>query len=161
MSKIYFGYITSTHGLKGELKCFSTFERTDLVFKPNFPIYINDHQHLITSSRPHKTFTLITIDNLKDINLVEQFRHQKIYIERHDLPLKENEFLFMDLIGFTVSEDGKKLGKVTEIRYNNGGILLNVASSSSFLIPYQDFYIKKIDWLKGQIEVKNAKGLML
>ena len=25
MSKIYFGYITSTHGLKGELKCFSTF----------------------------------------------------------------------------------------------------------------------------------------
>ena len=82
MSKIYFGYTTSTFGLKGELKCFTDFERKDLVLKKNHPIYIKDQKHTLSSIRAHKGCFLIRIDNHEDINEVEEFRHQKIFIER-------------------------------------------------------------------------------
>ena len=32
-NKLYFGYTTQSHGLKGELKCFYDFERKDLVLQ--------------------------------------------------------------------------------------------------------------------------------
>ena len=111
MSKIYFGYTTSTFGLKGELKCFTDFERKDLVLKKNHPIYIKDQKHILSSIRAHKGCFLIRIDNHEDINEVEEFRHQKIFIEREELELKNGEFLFQDIIGFSICEEGKILGE--------------------------------------------------
>lgn len=161
MSKIYFGKTTMTHGIKGELKCYTDFEKKELVLKNKIPIYINNQKHVISTSRPHQNHYLITIDNLLDINLVEEFRNKAIYIERSDLNLEENDYLIEDLIGMNVKEGEELLGKVTDIRYNKGGLLLHIKNSSSFYIPYQDNFIDKVDLEKETIYVKNAKGLML
>ena len=160
MSKIYFGYTTKAHGLKGELKCFSDFERKDLVFQKDHPIYIEGEKHIITHVRPHKKCYLIEIDHLKDINEVEDFRHQKIWIERDELSLKDGEFLYQDLIGLVVKENGKSIGKVSDIRYNKSGILLAITGEKKFLIPYVPFYIQKIDWQAKTIAGQNLKGLI-
>ena len=161
MSKIYFGYTTSTFGLKGELKCFTDFERKDLVLKKNHPIYIKDQKHILSSIRAHKGCFLIRIDNHEDINEVEEFRHQKIFIEREELELKNGEFLFQDIIGFSICEEGKILGIIQNIRYNKSGILLSVVGEKTFLIPYNDFYIKEIVWPEKKVIGQNIKGLML
>ena len=161
MSKIYFGYTTSTFGLKGELKCFTDFERKDLVLKKNHPIYIKDQKHILSSIRAHKGCFLIRIDNHEDINEVEEFRHQKIFIEREELELKNGEFLFQDIIGFSICEEGKILGIIQNIRYNKSGILLSVVGEKTFFIPYNDFYIKEIVWSEKKVIGQNIKGLML
>ncbi len=161
MSKIYFGYTTSTFGLKGELKCFTDFERKDLILKKNHPIYIKDQKHILSSIRAHKGCFLIRIDNHEDINEVEEFRHQKIFIEREELELKNGEFLFQDIIGFSICEEGKILGIIKNIRYNKSGILLSVVGEKTFLTPYNDFYIKEIVWPEKKIIGQNIKGLML
>ncbi len=161
MSKIYFGYTTSTFGLKGELKCFTDFERHDLVLKKNHPIYIKEKKHILSSIRTHKGCFLIRIDDHEDINEVEEFRHQQIFIEREELELKDGEFLFQDLIGFSVCEEGKILGIIKNIRYNKSGILLSVGEERKFLIPYNDFYIKEINWSEKKVIGQNIKGLML
>lgn len=161
MSKIYFGYTTSTFGLKGELKCFTDFERKDLVLKKNHPIYIKDQKHTLSSIRAHKGCFLIRIDNHEDINEVEEFRHQKIFIEREELELKNGEFLFQDIIGFSICEEGKILGIIQNIRYNKSGILLSVVGEKTFFIPYNDFYIKEIVWSEKKVIGQNIKGLML
>lgn len=161
MSKIYFGYTTSTFGLKGELKCFTDFERKDLVLKKNHPIYIKDQKHTLSSIRTHKGCFLIRIDNHEDINEVEEFRHQKIFIEREELELKNGEFLFQDIIGFSICEEGKILGIIQNIRYNKSGILLSVVGEKTFFIPYNDFYIKEIVWSEKKVIGQNIKGLML
>ena len=161
MSKIYFGYTTSTFGLKGELKCFTDFERKDLVLKKNHPIYIKDQKHILSSIRAHKGCFLIRIDNHEDINEVEEFRHQKIFIEREELELKSGEFLFQDIIGFSICEEGKILGIIQNIRYNKSGILLSVVGKKTFFIPYNDFYIKEIVWSEKKVIGQNIKGLML
>ena len=161
MSKIYCGYTTSTFGLKGELKCFTDFERRDLVLKKNHPIYIKDQKHILSSIRAHKGCFLIRIDNHEDINEVEEFRHQKIFIEREELELKNGEFLFQDIIGFSICEEGKILGIIQNIRYNKSGILLSVVGEKTFFIPYNDFYIKEIVWSEKKVIGQNIKGLML
>ena len=161
MSKIYFGYTTSTFGLKGELKCFTDFERKDLVLKKNHPIYIKDQKHILSSIRAHKGCFLIRIDSHEDINEVEEFRHQKIFIEREELELKNGEFLFQDIIGFSICEERKILGIIKNIRYNKSGILLSVVGEKTFLIPYNDFYIKEIVWSEKKVIGQNIKGLML
>lgn len=40
MEYVYIGKIVNTHGIKGEVRLISNFERKDLVFKKNFKIYI-------------------------------------------------------------------------------------------------------------------------
>ncbi len=161
MNKLYFGYTTGTHGLKGELKCFSDFERKDLVLKNNQPVYIKDKVHYITSVRKHKNCYLICFDNLNDINLVEEFRNQQIYVLRSDLDLLENEFLFSDLIGFSIYNNLEMVGKIKEVRYNKYSVLLSVIGEKKFLVPYNDFFIKEVNIKEQKIIGDNLEGLML
>ncbi len=160
-NKLYFGYTTQSHGLKGEVKCYTDFERKDLVLHENMPVYINDQKHFITSIRPHKDFYLIRFDHLTDINEIESFRHQKIYIDKEDLNLKEGEFLFQELIGFYVVFQEEIVGKVIMVLYNKSGKLLEVKKRKKFFIPYNEYFIQKIDWSKKQILAQNIEGLML
>lgn len=161
MTKLYFGYTTMTHGIKGELKCFTDFEKKEIVLKENFPIIIEDKIYKITKVRAHKDYYLITINDLNDINLVENFRHKKIYIAKEDLKLGKDEFLIQELIGFSIIENEEELGKVKEIRYNKNGSLLSIKGNKNFFIPYQDEFIKKVDFKNKQIFTTNAKGLIL
>ena len=161
MNKLYFGYTTMTHGIKGELKCYTTFEQKEKVLTKGFPIYIKEVRHEITSARPHKNHYLITIDHLKDINLVEDYRNQNIYIDRMDLHLKEEEFLFSDLVGFSIIEKEEILGIVQDILYNKSGIFLEVKNEKKYYIPWQDAFILKVNTKNKQILVQNTKGLML
>lgn len=161
MSKIYFGKTTMTHGLKGELKFFTDFSQKERALKSNFPVYIKGVLHNITNVRPHKNYYLITLDNKNDINEVEEFRNQAIFIEEEDLKLQENEIILETLINYIVKENEIVLGKVMDIMYNKGGILLEVLGNKKFYIPYNDNFVKKIKKETKEIIVKNAKDLIL
>ena len=39
---VYIGKIVNTHGIKGELRILSNFDKKEHVFKPNFKIYIGN-----------------------------------------------------------------------------------------------------------------------
>ncbi len=160
MNKIYFGYITMTHGLKGELKLYTDFSLKEKVLKKDFPIYISDESHVLSSVRSHKDYYLITIDGLNDINLVEKFRHSKIFIDEKDLNLKD-EVLLENIIDYLVMEKEETLGKIEGFLYNKGGILLSVKGSKKFYIPYQDEFIENIDQENKCVMVKNVRGYLI
>lgn len=159
MNKIYFGKTTMTHGLKGELKLYTEFSLKEKVLKKDFPIYIANQLHHLSNIRFFKNHYLIEIDNLKDINLVEEFRHQKIYILENDLHLKENEFIIEKLLDYSVFEEDIFLGKIREIIYNKNGYLILVFNETHFYIPFNDYFILKIIDEKKCVLVKNTKGL--
>jgi len=158
---IYVGYTTMTHGIKGELKFYTNFSLKKRILKPDFPIYILDKPYTITSARPHQNHYLITINHLNDINLVENFRNQKIYIDRENLHLSSHEVLVEELIGYMVFDEKEMIGKVIDIMYNNGGILLCVKKDKKFYIPYNEFFVKNVIKQENKIFVSNVGGLML
>ena len=158
---IYLGYTTMTHGVKGELKFYSDFSLKDLILKKGQMIYINGEKHEISGVRPFKHFYLIELDNLKDINLVEDFRNNKVYFQKEESVLSSKDIIPEEMVGFSILENGKVLGKVEEIMYNKIGILLKVKGVKTFYIPYQKEFIKEISLEDKTIYTQNGEDLII
>ena len=165
MSKefIYIGKIVNTHGIKGELRVISNFEKKEKVFKPGMKILIGNEkkEEIILTYRHHKNFEMITLKNYFNINEVLKYKSKLVFVRRREIDLKDNEYFFEDLVGLDIYEKGEKIGKGEKIVYNKANILLFVKSKKNFYIPITEFFVKKVDLSKQIIEVENAKGLIL
>lgn len=156
---IYIGKTVSTFGIKGELKVISDFEYCDRAYQVNKKILINNIEHVISGIRYHKNYVLLKIDNLNNINDILKYVGFNIYIKRIDLGLKEDEYLYKDLINSEViDDDNTKLGKVIEI-LNGNNVLIKVKGTKEFFIPLIANYVSKFDLNKKILYTKNAKEL--
>lgn len=165
MDYVYLGKIVNTHGIKGELRLISDFDKKEIVFQPNFPIYIGKEKQkeIIHSYRPHKNFDMIVLKGYDDINQVIPFLKKNVYVKREDLKLTTNDYLLEDLINCQIFENKQLVGKIIEIVYNKANILLKATSlnGKTFYIPHHETYIKKVDLIKKAIECQNIQGLIL
>ncbi len=160
---VYVGRIVNTHGIKGEMRILSQFERKTSVFKPNFKLYIGieKKEEMINTYRVHKEFDMVTLKNYTNINEVLKYKNKPVYVKRNDLHLGEKDYLYEDLIGLNVEENKKTLGKIKEIVYNKANILLLVEGNKKFYIPLKDAFIKQVDLKNGIVEVVGGRDLML
>lgn len=160
---VLIGKIVNTHGIKGELRLVSDFDKKDLVFKNGFNIYIGDTyiKETINTYRVHKSFDMITLVGYDNINEVLKYKGLNTYIKREDLNLKNNDYIMSDLINMNVIEDNIILGKVIDFVYNKPNTLLVVEGKNKFYIPLVDEYIVKIDLENKQIITKNARDLII
>lgn len=158
MEYVYVGKITSTHGIKGELKIKSYFKYKDLVFKKNNIIYIDKEPYKITSYRSHKGFDMVTINNFDDINAVLKYIGKGVYIDKNSTYLSD-KYLDEDLIGMDVYYDNKYIGKVTDIvDAGSNNILIKL---EHIYIPYNSHFVSSIDKDKKIIFIVNAGELGL
>lgn len=155
------GYISGTHGLRGDLIVKSKFEKQDKAFKVGNKIYLNDELHEITDAKIYKDRYLIKIDNLKNINLVEHYKAYDVFIDRDELKLGENEYLFSDLIDMKVMCNNKEYGKVIRVENYGKDNCLRVKHSKEYLIPLIDEYIINVDINNKIITCKNIEGLII
>lgn len=161
MNYIYVGEIVNTHGIKGEVRLISNFERKDLIFKKGFNIYIgNNKENLkINTYRVHKNYDMLTFDGLDDINDVIIYKNEKVYILRSDLD--NSVHLKDDLLGFNVFYNEKNIGKVAYFFNNNAyDIMVLKNDSKENFVPYLDKFIKNIDYDKKNIYIINMDGLI-
>lgn len=163
MDYVYIGKIVNTHGIKGELRLRSDFDKKEKVFVPGFKIYIGDFhkEEEIVTYRRHKDFDMITLKGYNNINQVLCYLKLNVYVNREDLNLEKNDYLNEDLLGKNIYENKELLGKVEDIVYNGCNILLSVQGVKKFYIPLNEYYIKKVSLEDDIIEVENAKGLIL
>ena len=152
---IYIGKITSTHGLKGELKLKTNFKYLDKVLKKDFNLFIDDEKVSINSYRNHNGTILIAFNDLLDINKVEYLRNKDVYVLREDLNLKDNEYVFEDYINKECYFNDKCIGKSSDIvDCGNQNYCLVIGE---FLIPLNDKFIEIKD---DKIILKDVEGLL-
>lgn len=163
MNLIYVGKIVNTHGIKGEIRLLSNFEEKNLVFKNDFKIYIGEDlkEEKIDTYRTHKQFDMLRLKGINDINQVLKYKGKKVYINKDDLNLKENEYILEDLIGMKIICDKEELGVVSDIYDNKAGKLLYVSFAKNYYIPYNNYYIKEVDVPKKEIHGENIKDLII
>lgn len=163
MEYIYVGKIVNTHGIKGELRIKSDFDKKDIIFKTGFNLYIGEGyvKEEIVTYRRHKDFDMVTFKGYDNINQVLNYLKMNVYVKRDDLNLGHNDYVMQDLVGLDIYENGKKIGKVLEIVYNGSSKLLYIESSVNFYIPFVTEYVKKVDVGNKIIEVANTKGLII
>ncbi|MBR1413496.1 MAG: 16S rRNA processing protein RimM [Bacilli bacterium] len=162
MDYIYVGKLVNTHGIKGEVKIISNFEYKNKVFVKDKDIYIGDNKvkETINSYRHHKNFEMITLNNYTNINEVLKYKGMNVYVNRDDLGLLEDEYLYQDLIGLNIKNNLKTLGKVKDVMYNNGNVLLKIEDAKEYYIPLNEHFIKKVNLNEKIIEVENIEGLI-
>lgn len=162
MNYIYIGKIVNTHGIKGELRLLSNFKYKDKVFKKDMLIYIGKDkiQEKIISYRKHKQFDMICLDGYSNINEVLKYKGLNAYINKEDLELDKGKYLNEDIIGFTVIVDNNRIGIIDNIEMNAQELIVVKNKDKEFLIPYNDYFIKKIDINNKKIYINNIEGLI-
>ena len=159
MDLVYVGKIVNTHGIKGELRILSDFEKKELVFKVGNKIIIDENEHIIRTYRKHKVFDMITIDDLNNINQVLEFVGKKVYVSRISLKLKNSEYLLSDLIGLDVVFNDTVYGVVKDYS-NDLNPLIKISYNNDYYIPINEYYIKFVDLKNKRIVVENIEGLI-
>lgn len=157
MEKIYIGKIVNTFGIKGELKISSSFELPEKVFFKTSKLIINDKEEIITNTRYHKGNYLVEINNIKNINLVTNYIGNDVYFDKESISFSDDEFLYKDLIGLKVTENGINKGIVTDT-YSGINPLIKV--DDKFYIPLHDNFIIKKDFKNNAIICQNLEGLL-
>ena len=163
MNYLYIGKIINTHGIKGELRILSNIDKKSIIFVPGRKIYIGyDYtEETISTYRYHKIYDMITLESYNDINEVLKYKGKKVYINRDDLNLDKDDYLLEELIDCNIVYNSNILGKITEIVYNNGNILLKINGDKSFYIPVKGDYIEKVNINNKEVIVNNIEGLIL
>ncbi len=148
---VLIGKITGVFGIKGELKVYTESDFIDYRFRVGASIILTSKKQektvTVSSMRIHKNNVLITIDNLKDINLVEQYVGFDIYASKVDeVPLDDDEYLIDDLVGFkVVDENDVEIGIVNDFIEVPQGYIMEIKNSNKKnLIPFVDEYILEI-----------------
>ena len=155
------GTITSTHGIKGEVKIFGDNPCFNTSFKD--ALYIDEKLMVevhIKSVKNQNGKLIISFKEFTDINQVERYKNCGIYADRDTLePLDEDEVYVNDLVGMDVyNEDKKFIGKVIDIReYPQCYYLVVKGETKNHLIPFIEEFVTEVS---DVIVIHEMEGLL-
>ena len=114
------GVITSTHGIRGEVKVFPTTDDPKRFRKLKQVILDTGKEQLemeIASVKFFKNQVIVKFKGIDDINDVEKYRKAGLFVTRENaVPLAENEYFIADLIGMhVINEDGTFTGTLKDV----------------------------------------------
>ncbi|MGI6007692.1 MAG: ribosome maturation factor RimM [Ruminococcus sp.] len=161
------GVITSTHGLRGEVKVFPTTDEPKRFKKLKEAILDTGKERLkveIESTKFFKKFVILKMKGFDSIEDVENLRQKSLYVTReHAVKLKANEYFVADLIGMTVATDeGEHLGILKDVLQTGANDVYVIESDryGEVLIPAIRDCILEVDTEEGRMKVHLLDGLI-
>ncbi|MDD5995030.1 MAG: ribosome maturation factor RimM [Eubacterium sp.] len=162
------GVITTTHGIRGEVKVFPTTDDIHRFDDLDEVILQNKREQLTLHVEHVKYFKNIVIVKFKEynnINDVEMFRKCDLFVTRENaVPLEEGEYFICDIIGAQVKneEDGNVIGKVKDVLETGANLVFSIESNEGkeLLFPSIPECIKKVDVEKMEVIAHVMPGLM-
>ena len=161
------GIITSTHGVRGEVKVYPTtddprrFRRLKEVVLDTGKEKMNLE---IEGVKFFKQFVILKFKGLDNINDIEKYRQKSLYVTRKNaVRLQRDENFIADLIGLKVQdEDGKELGTVKDVIETGANDVYEVemADGRSLLLPAIKQCILNVDVENGMMQVHVLEGLL-
>lgn len=161
---IYIGKIVNTHGIRGEVRLLSNFDKKENVFVPNMTFYLGRKKEpvVVTSYRHHKNFEMVCFKGYHNINDVLCFKGLYAYVKREDLYLEENELLECDYLNMEAWNQEKCFGRVIDIEDRGKGnkIFVIERGSKKILIPFQKVFIDSVSSFENRIYFRDIEGLI-
>lgn len=160
MKQLLIGTIVNTHGLQGELKVLPKTHFVKERFSKGRHVLLKcDDEEIeleIASARPQKDMWLIKFQNYEDINQVEKWKGNHLYVRASTLPaLEEDEIYYYELYDCQVYDrDGQYLGTVIEVIETGANAVLRIKKDeTTFLLPYVKAFVEEIDKEQKQLFV--------
>ena len=161
------GVITSTHGVRGEVKVFPTTDDMNRFKKLKTVILDTKKGHKtlnVESVKFFKNMVILKFKGFDNINDVEMWRQMDLLITRDQaVKLSPDENFIVDLIGLTVmTDEGEKLGVMQDVLQTgaNDVYVVKMTSGKEVLLPAIKDCILNVDLEKGEMLVHVLDGLL-
>lgn len=155
MELVVVGKLVNTHGLKGEVKIKSDFERKDLVFKKGKKVIIDNTEFIIKNYKVYKDTDLLQFEGYIHINDIEQYKGYLVYIDRDRLELEEGDYLYADLIGMKVVNEKGTYGSIVDYTNNINPLLEVNFDNRTYYIPLKSDFIKSVSVKENKVYVSD------
>ena len=114
------GVISSTHGVRGEVKVYPTTDDVNRFKKLKKVVLDTGKEYIdleISGVKFFKNMVILKFKGIDNINDIEKYKGKDLLVHREDaVALDENENYVADLIDLkVVTDDGKVLGYLTEV----------------------------------------------
>ena len=156
------GAITSTHGIRGEVKVFPTTD-DPARFKKLKKVILDTGKRQIQSVRFFKQFVIVKFKGIDNINDVEQYKGSSLFVSRENaVSLEENEYYIADLIGMEVFTEEGHFGIVKDVMETGANEVYIIDSDvhGEVLVPAIKQCIENVDVENGKMQIRLLEGLI-
>lgn len=161
------GIISSTHGVKGEVKVFPTTDDANRFKQLKEVILDTGKERLLLEIEGVKFFKQFVILKFKDydnINDIEKYKGKSLYVNReHAVKLKKDEYFVADLLGIKViDEDENEVGTMTDYMETgaNDVYTITMKDGRELLLPAIKQCILHVDIEQRVMQVHILEGLL-
>lgn len=161
------GVITTTHGVRGEVKVFPTTDDTERFLELEY-VLLDTGRELrrldIKNVRFFKNLVILKFDGIDNINDIEKYKGKDLWIPREEAQeLGEDEYYIADLQGLNVVlEDGTEFGTLRDVMETgaNDVYIIDSNEHGEVLLPAIKECILDVDLEKNTMTVHLMKGLL-
>lgn len=161
------GVITSTHGIRGEVKVFPTTDDPKR-FKKLKQVILDTGKEKrdleVESVKFFKQFVILKFKGIDNINEVERYKRCPLLVDRdHAVPLQEDEYFIADMIGMqVVTEDGAVFGTLKDVIETGANDVYIIESSEhgEVLVPAIKECILDINIEEQKMQIHLMNGLI-
>lgn len=136
------GVITTTHGLRGEVKVFPTTDSKERFLEIDEVVLRTSREETVLHIEKVRFFKQLVIVKFKEYNRIEDVENLKqaeLYVSRDNAaPLEEGEYYIGDLIGMKVfTDDGEEFGEISDVMETgaNDVYVIDTQKYGEVLIP--------------------------
>ena len=165
--RLQVGVISSTHGVRGEVKVFPTTDDINRFKKLKEVILVTEKTEKvlkITSVKFFKQFAILKFKGIDSINDIEKYKGRSLLVDRANaVKLKKDEYFIADMIGMTVyTEDGEELGNLKDVLETgaNDVYIIDSLKHGEVLVPAIKQCILDVDIEQGKMVVHLLEGLV-
>ena len=160
------GVITTTHGVRGEVKVFPT---TDAERFMELEYVILDtgrgkRELTIQNVKFFKNLVILKFEGIDNINDIEKYKGKELWVPREEAQeLDEDEYYIGDLIGMDVLlEDGTRFGSLKDVMETgaNDVYVVETEEGKEVLLPAIHDCIMDVDIEKNAMTIHLMKGLL-
>jgi 16S rRNA processing protein RimM len=110
----------------------------------------------------HKGMVVLKFAGVDSISDAEALIGSEIQIPRSErAELGSDEFYVSDLVGCTVTDSGREIGRIKDVQFGSGEApLLVIQGDKEYLVPFAGAYIEKISMEQKRLEMKLPEGML-
>ena len=161
------GVITSTHGVRGEVKVFPTTDDPER-FKTLKHVLLDTGREKkpleIQGVKFFKQFVILKFKGIDNINDIESYKRCPLLVERKDaVALEENEYFIADMIGIqVVTEDDEPFGILKDVMETgaNDVYVIDTEEHGEVLVPAIRECILDVDIENQKMKIHLMDGLI-
>ena len=161
------GVITTTHGVRGEVKVYPTTDEPERFLELDHVLLDTGKEFRdleIKNVRFFKNLVILKFKGIDNINDIEKYKGHDLWIPREEgQELDEDEYYIADLLGLhVILDDGTEFGTLKNVMETgaNDVYIIDTNAHGEVLVPAIRECIQDIDLVKNTMTIHLMKGLI-